>query len=366
MTRQHPDGNNRQDAGLAALLREKITAEGPISVADYMELCLAHPTHGYYMTRDPFGTRGDFTTAPEISQVFGEVIGAFLLENWREMGAPEKTALVELGPGRGSLTADIWRIAEKAAPDFCAQATVHLVEISPVLKERQRETLAHLDGKISWHDSLDDLPQDRVLIVMANEFFDALPIRQFIMEKGAWRERGVTTGQNTTGQSNGFAFTLLAEKPEMDLPKRVKDGAVFEYCPAAEAIMQKLATRIKTQRGFALVIDYGHADEWAIGDTLQALSAHQHADPLWDPGERDITAHVNFAVLRNAVRAAGVYATDVMTQGDFLRGIGIEDYADNLRRQATPEQAKNLILAVQRLTASSEMGRLFKVMGLSA
>jgi SAM-dependent MidA family methyltransferase len=361
MARHHPDSQNKQDAGLAALLREKIAAEGPVSVADYMALCLAHPAHGYYMTRDPFGTRGDFTTAPEISQVFGEIIGTFLLENWQEMGAPEKPALVELGPGRGSLTADIWRIAEKAAPDFCAQAEVHLVEISPVLKERQRETLAHLEGKISWHDSIDDLPQDRPLIVMANEFFDALPIRQFIMEKGEWRERGITTGKN-----KGFAFTLLPEKPEMDLPKRVKDGAVFEYCPAAEAIMEKLAAKIKAQRGMCLVIDYGHDDEWAIGDTLQALSAHQHADPLWDPGERDITAHVNFAVLRKAVQAAGVYATDIITQGDFLRGIGIEEYAGNLRKQATPEQAKELILAVQRLTAASEMGRLFKVMGLSA
>lgn len=361
MTGRHPDGRNRQDTGLAPLLREKNAAEGPLSVADYMELCLAHPTHGYYMTRDPFGARGDFTTAPEISQVFGEVIGAFLLENWREMGAPQKPALVELGPGRGSLTADIWRIAEKAAPDFCAQASIELVEISPVLKERQRETLAHLDGKINWHDSIDDLPQDRVLIVMANEFFDALPIRQFVMDKCKWRERGITTGKN-----NGFAFTFLPEKPELDLPKRVKDGAVFEYCPAAAAIIEKLAARIKAQRGFALVIDYGHAEEWAIGDTLQALSAHQHADPLWDPGERDITAHVNFAVLRDAVRAAGVYATEIVTQGDFLRGIGIEDYAGNLRKQATPEQAKDLILAVQRLTAASEMGRLFKVMGFSA
>jgi len=361
MERHHPDDKNKQGAGLAVLLREKIAAEGPLSVADYMALCLAHPAYGYYMTRDPFGARGDFTTAPEISQVFGEVIGAFLLENWRDMGAPEKPALVELGPGRGSLTADIWRIAEKAAPDFCAQASIHLVEISPVLKERQRETLAHLDGKISWHDSIDDLPQDRPLIVIANEFFDALPIRQFIMAKGKWRERGVTMAKD-----KGFSFTLLRGKPELELPGRMKDGAVFEYCPAAEVIMQKLAEKIKAQRGIALVIDYGHAEEWAIGDTLQALSAHEHADPLWDPGERDITAHVNFAVLRQAVQTAGVYATEIVTQGDFLRGIGIEDYAETLRKKATGEQAKDIILAVQRLTASSEMGRLFKVMGLSA
>ncbi len=358
MVRLKTDGG---DGGLAAALTEQIEKRGAVSVAEYMQECLSHPQYGYYMTRDPFGVKGEFTTAPEISQLFGDLVGAFLLENWRASGAPHRAVFVELGPGRGTLAADILRITGKAAPDFCAKTQLHLVETSPYLRDVQRRSLAGFGAeKIFFHDDLSTLPDDRPLLVVANEFFDALPVRQFVMTENGWRERGI----GTDGQG-GFAFALLDGVPELDLPAEAETGAVFEKNTAAESVMRDLAGRIVRQHGIALVIDYGYAADPAFGDTFQALSADGFADPLEKPGACDLTAHVDFAVLRRTAEEAGAGVTEILTQGEFLRRIGIEDYAEKLRRNADVQAQKNLAAALHRLVSASEMGVLFKVMGIS-
>ena len=246
-------------------LRPILASEGPITVARYMGLCLGHPAHGYYMTRDPFGTEGDFTTAPEISQMFGELIGLWAAEIWRLMGAPDPVRLVELGPGRGTLMADVLRAA-RVVPRFLDAADIRLVETSPVLKARQETTLSSTGAPVAWHAHVSDVPAGPA-IVLANEFFDALPVRQYVRTERGWCERLVGLAEDGT-----LAFGLAGE-PDRRLPDTGPDGAVLEQPEAALDIAAGLAARLAAQGGAALVIDYGHGAS-AVGDTLQAVKRH--------------------------------------------------------------------------------------------
>lgn len=347
--------------GLGDHLRRRIALEGPMPVSQYMAEVLGHPKFGYYMGRDPFGRGGDFITAPEISQMFGEMIGLWCAIVWRALGQPEVLHLVELGPGRGTLMADLLRAA-RAAPGFREALRVHLVEISPALRARQRETLAGVP--VTWHDGLDGIP-DGPLLVIANEFFDALPIRQFQKAGDAWRER--TIGADPEGEGLRFALAPSLRQPPF-LPEDMADapeGSIVEICPAALSVAHALGQRLARFGGAALVIDYGHAHT-AIGDTLQAVKGHAFHDPLADPGEADLTAHVDFEALARSARDGGAATFGPLPQGEFLLRLGMGARASVLLQKATPEQAADIHSAYRRLTDPDEMGSLFKVLCLAA
>jgi NADH dehydrogenase [ubiquinone] 1 alpha subcomplex assembly factor 7 len=337
---------------LRAALLARIGETGPMSVADYMAECLTHPTLGYYTTRDPLGVAGDFTTAPEISQMFGELVGLALAQCWLDQGAPVPFTLAELGPGRGTLMADILR-ATKGVPGFHAGLRLHLVEASEPLRAKQRAALAGHD--ITHHAGADTLP-DAPLFLVANEFFDALPVRQFVRAGSGWRERlvGAEGGALAFGLGGPVAPPALAERDE------VAEGKLVETCPVCPAIMAGIEARIATHGGAALIVDYG---DWrSLGDTLQALRAHAAEDPLANPGEADLTAHVDFAAL---VRAAPRLAPSRLTpQGVFLERLGITQRAQTLATRLSGDALEAHIAAHRRLTHEREMGTLFKVLAL--
>lgn len=338
---------------LAGLLAARIRADGPISLADYMTTCLTHPVLGYYSTRDPFGAQGDFTTAPEISQMFGELVGLSLAQAWLDQGAPAPFTLAELGPGRGTLMADLLR-ATRHVPGFHAALCLHLVETSPHLRARQAETLG--PGGITWHDSVDSLPE-APLFVIANEFFDALPIRQFQRTREGWRERvvGLRGDALTLGLGPPVAPQTLAHRLA-----DTREGDIVETCATGRAIAAALGQRIAAHGGAALVIDYGG---WrSLGDTFQALRGHAPADPLAEPGAADLTAHVDFEALAQAA-APGAHAR-LTPQGVFLERLGIAARARTLALGLSGAAHDSHIAAYRRLTAPDEMGRLFKVLAL--
>jgi len=336
---------------LARLLARRITATGPITVADYMAECLLHPTHGYYTTREPFGAAGDFTTAPEISQMFGEMLGLSLAQGWLDQGAPAAFTLAEIGPGRGTLMADVLR-ATRAVPGFLTAASVTLIEASPRLRAVQRETLGQHPA--TWIDSPADLP-DAPLFLLANEFFDALPIRQFVRHPEGWQERVV----GVVGET--LAFGLTAPAPFGPLEARLADtepGEMVEVCPSAGPVMTELAARIARHGGLALIVDYGN---WGSrGDTLQALRGHAFADPLVEPGLADLTAHVDFRALAQAAAVPHRY----LPQGEFLERLGVTARAQALATRLTGAALEAHVAAHRRLTHPSEMGSLFKVLTL--
>ena len=344
------------DAALRDALLARIAAEGPMTVAEWMAECLLHPRHGYYATRDPLGAAGDFTTAPEVSQVFGELIGLCLAQGWLDRGRPSPVRLVELGPGRGTLMADALR-AMRAVPGLLQAASVHLVEASPVLRAAQRCALAaHAP---SWHDRLEEVP-DGPLLLVANEFFDALPVRQFVRHGPAWRERMV----GADGAPVRLAFGLSPPTAPPFLARRLADtaeGEVVEWRPAVPALMTEVERRIAAQDGAALLIDYGG---WrSRGDTLQAVRGHRHADPLEAPGEADLTAHVDFEAVARA--ALGLAASGLTAQGAFLERLGATARARALARDLSGEALREAVAAHRRLTHPDEMGALFKVLSLT-
>ena len=310
---------------LERALRERIQAEGPISVEAYMEACNTY----YYATRDPLGARGDFITAPEVSQMFGEMVGAALADCWKRAGAPDDAIYAELGPGRGTLAADALRMLRAAG----FRGEVHFVETSPVLREAQRQAVP--DAK--WHEAIDDLPA-RPLLLVANEFLDALPVRQHV--DGIERRVTIAAG--------GLAFD--------------RDGAIVETSPARDDAVMAIATCLVARGGVALFIDYGHARS-APGDTLQAVRGHGYAPILANPGEQDLTAHVDFEAVGAAARDAGTAVTSVLGQGEWLLRLGIEARAQSLSR-ANPERAGEVQSALERLTSRDQMGALFKVIAL--
>jgi NADH dehydrogenase [ubiquinone] 1 alpha subcomplex assembly factor 7 len=336
--------------GLAAVFARLISATGPISIAHYM----AEANARYYASRDPLGTAGDFITAPEISQMFGELIGLWLAEIWDRAGRPDRTCYVELGPGRGTLAHDALRTAGKAGlmPD------IHFVETSPALKALQRA--AH-PGAV-WHDDLSSLPTDQPLLIVANEFLDALPVRQLVRTEGGWRERMVGLS------AEGAFIPVVGTRPmEAAVPEHfaaVGEGAIVETSPASAAVVQEVASRLVAQGGAALFIDYGYAGP-QLGSTLQAVRAHQKVDAFAAPGEADLTAHVDFGTLAQVAEHAGARWLGTSGQGAWLAALGIGMRAGSLAR-AAPHAAEAIEAATIRLTAPTEMGTLFKVMGLAA
>ncbi len=332
-------------------------------VSEYMALALGHPEYGYYTTRDPFGLAGDFITAPEISQMFGELIGLWCVEHWRALGRPAPLSLIELGPGRGTLMADALRAAQ-LDPAFLADISLHLVECSPLLRATQRRTLAPYGRTPVWHDGIRAALSGAAgtPFIIANEFFDALPVRQFVRSHDGWHERMV--GLHPDAQQ-GLAFGL---SPDATAPQTLdhpcatteENGAVLELAPARAAVAGELAAAVAERGGAALIIDYGHADP-APGDTLQALRHHAPHDVLDAPGSADITAHVDFGALRRAIRTAGALAFGPVEQGDWLLRLGMGERAAMLARTA-PTQAAAVEAALVRLTAPDRMGSLFKVL----
>jgi NADH dehydrogenase [ubiquinone] 1 alpha subcomplex assembly factor 7 len=341
------------------LVREiaaRIRAEGPITVADYMAECLLHPRHGYYTTRDPLGAAGDFITAPEISQMFGELVGLALAQAWLDQGRPTAFTLAELGPGRGTLMADALRAA-RAVPGFVEAADPWLVEASPTLRAAQAERLA--DHRPTWTGDVAALP-DAPLFAVANEFFDALPVRQFLRDGAGWSERLVALDGERLTWGRG------APAPQPALAHRLddtRDGDLVELCAAAPRIAAQLAGRITAHGGAALIVDYGG---WrSRGDTLQALCAHKAVDPLAAPGTADLTAHVDFEPLALAARAVGAAPSRLTPQGVFLERLGITARARALARGLSGAALDAHVDAHHRLTHPDRMGNLFQVLGIA-
>jgi NADH dehydrogenase [ubiquinone] 1 alpha subcomplex assembly factor 7 len=343
-----PLGDEQREP-LATIFHRLIANTGPISVQYYMGESNAR----YYASRDPLGDAGDFVTAPEISQMFGELVGLWLADVWRRAGSPEPVHYVELGPGRGTLAADALRSAVR----FGLEPRVHFVEASPTLKALQ--VLAVPNAQ--WHDDVSSLPTNGPLLLVANEFLDALPIRQLVMTDKGWRERMVAVHE-------GALVAIAGDRPmDAAVPPALRDaapGTLIETCPGAAAIVYELAGRFVEQGGAALFIDYGH-DAARTGSTLQAVRAHRKVDAFAMPGEADLTAHVDFATLANVALSRGCRWLGTSGQGAWLRSLGIEARAQSLA-QSAPEHGEAIAEAMDRLIGDDQMGTLFKVMGLGA
>jgi NADH dehydrogenase [ubiquinone] 1 alpha subcomplex assembly factor 7 len=347
---------------LLSEIKKLIRSSGPMPVWRYMELCLTHPQHGYYVSRDPLGREGDFTTAPEVSQMFGELLGLWAASVWKSMGSPPVLRLIELGPGRGTMMADALR-ALRVLPPLYQMLDIHLIEINPVLREKQKATLSAA-RHVSWHDTIDEVPEGPA-IIFANEYFDVLPIHQAVRRETGWHERVVVLGDK-----GKLAFANASDplpRFEMLLPPLLRAapvGAVFEWRSDAE--IMKIASRVRDQQGAALIVDYGHVRSDA-GDTFQAIARHSFSDPLQTPGLADVTAHVDFQALSQAAEDVGARVHGPVTQGGFLTRLGIETRAVTLMAKASPEVSEDISYALKRLVGGgrSGMGEMFKVLGIS-
>ena len=345
---------DRTDLPLLDVLRARIAQDGPLPVDQYMRVCLEDPRHGYWQRAATIGADGDFVTAPEISQVFGELIGLWSAVVWQGMGRPSPLRLVELGPGRGTLMRDAWRAA-RAMPRFLDAATIHLIEVSASLRVAQEQTLASDSHRVSWHGALDQVPPGAA-IVIANEFLDALPIRQLVHHQDAWHERVIDVAPD--------ASLRFAVGPRVDFRSAAapENGAIVELRAGEDEVLRALAVR--AEPCIALFIDYGPAEP-SIGDTLQAVRRHAYADPLLEPGTADLTAHVQFAALAEKARAAGLATHGPITQAEFLGRLGIVERTQHLMA-ANPDRAGEIETAVQRLISPGGMGGLFKVMAVAS
>lgn len=332
----------------------RIKSEGPMRLDEYMATCLLHPEWGYYTTRQPFGQSGDFVTAPEISQMFGELLGLCLAQSWLSQGAPDEFVLAELGPGRGTLMADVLRAA-RGVPGFNNAARIVLLEASPRLKSLQQKTLHQY--RLNWVGQTDELPK-LPLFFIANEFFDALPIRQFVRDQNNWRERQV----GVANDSLTFGLGPSQQQPALaDRLGETDDGDLVEYCPALAPMLAPLSQRIADKGGAGLIIDYG---DWrTLGDTFQAVKNHERADPLVEPGAADLTAHVDFAAISQTL-VTGCAHTRLASQGVFLERLGITKRAQALAKNLSGDALEQHVSAHRRLTHPDEMGLLFKVLGL--
>ncbi len=339
-------------------IRRRIAAAGPMPVGEYMELCLTDRAHGYYTTRDPLGRQGDFITAPEISQMFGELIGLWMGAVWKQMGSPDNLRVVELGPGRGTMMCDAMR-AMSVLPPFRNAAVLHLVEINPILIGQQQQALEPLRMPVYWHASLDEVPQGPTIVV-ANEFFDALPVSQAVKSDRGWHQRQIEVDFN-----GKLAFTYASQPmPHFErlLPPAVReapDESIFEWRDERPAM--RIGKRLAAEGGAALLIDYGHAQS-GVGDTLQAVANHEFTGPLTAPGTVDLTAHVDFEALTRAIEAMGAVGYGTIEQAQFLSRLGIETRAASLKTKAPKNVATEIDFAVQRLIGrgSIAMGALFK------
>jgi NADH dehydrogenase [ubiquinone] 1 alpha subcomplex assembly factor 7 len=340
------------------LLKRRISASGPVTVAEFMHLALAGHGTGYYPTRDPLGGAGDFITAPEISQMFGELIGLWCVDAWEKAGAPDPFLLVELGPGRGTLMTDALRAA-KVRPQFLSAMRLHLVEISRPLREAQAARLGAFHPL--WHDDLTTVPEGPAIII-ANEFLDALPIHQFQMTEQGWRERGVDLAEDALG------WTLLPPGPQTGLlqpaHRRAKPGDIAEVCPAALSLAGAIGARMAQEGIAALFIDYGPAAS-GIGDSLQAVKAHRFCDPLAEVGAADLTAHVDFAAVAAAAREADARVHGAVAQAAFLETLGIRTRAALLSARAGEQDRAAIAEAMTRLIDPRQMGSLFKALAIA-
>jgi len=324
-------------------IRQSITINGPMSIETFMGLAISH----YYATRDPFGADGDFTTAPEISQMFGEMIGVWISDAWVKLGQPSEFILVEGGPGRGTLMTDILRATGKML-GFREGMSLHLIETSPVLRNIQKATLAGYNPV--WHDSLETLPE-LPMIFIANELLDAMPVRQYECRKGRWYERVVGL------EGDRLVFGL--REAQVNAP--VLEGSFREESPAIQSFIKSLSDRIRRNRGAALLIDYGYDMPGASGDTLQAVKSHQFVPVLENIGEADLTAHIDFYAVKECCDVA---VSGPVGQGDFLNALGMDVRLQMLKLRATPQQYLDLQSAYSRLTSPTQMGKLFRAMAM--
>jgi len=345
---------------LATIIRAQIARFGPMPVSDYMALCLLHPKHGYYTTHAPLGREGDFITAPEISQMFGELLGLMLVQGWIDQGRPTPFLLVEPGPGRGTLMADMLRAA-RMVPAFLDAADIRLIEASTALRAVQKTRLAAYP--VRWSEALSELP-DLPLFLVANEFLDALPVRQYLRAGAGWRERmvGIDAGDQ-------LCFGLAGEAPVAALQGRLAhtpEGQTVEVCPAAEGFVSEGARHIANSGGLAVLVDYGSAG--VPGDSFQAVRRHHKVDPLATPGAADLSAHVDFRAMRQAALDAGgdrpLTVSPLVTQGELLERLGITARAEALAANLAGEARENHIAAHRRLTHPAEMGNLFKALAI--
>ena len=338
---------------LETVIRTRIKTDGPIPVEQFVEAANNDPEHGYYRGRDPLGRDGDFTTAPEISQIFGELIGAWCVVAWQAVGAPSRVILAELGPGRGTLMADLLR-ATGTLKDFAQAIELHLIETSPALKTLQRNALG--TAQATWHANIDSLP-DGPLILIANEFFDALPIEQFVRRGDVWHRRCV-------GIDNSTDRLCFVDGPPTAVSLEAPDGAIWEASPARVAIAATIGKRLARSGGGALIIAYGHGQA-APGETLQAVARHRPVDVLENPGEADLSAHVDFQALAGAARGAGATVHGPVPQAIFLTRLGLRYREQRLVEGATPTQRVEILSGWRRLVAPDQMGLLFKAIAMT-
>lgn len=348
---------------VARHLVDLIETQGPISVATFMSIVLGHPQHGYYTAQKPFGSSGDFVTAPEVSQVFGELLGLWCVQAWMDCGKPAPFNFVELGPGRGTLIVDAMRAATQVAPEFVKAAQVYLVEASASLRAEQKKCLDAAAISAKWLSRFGDLPK-RPAILIANEFFDALPIHQYTFGGDGWRERFVTVDK-TNGKPR-FVFTLSPTISKSPLPAGLKalEGDLLEVSPASIALGAEIGAVIIKNGGAALIVDYGYAAT-AVGDTLQAVRDHAFHDVLSDVGTADLTAHVNFQHIAEAAGGEGARVWKPIAQGDFLTQLGIKQRCAKLVAGKPSDIATSLQQDVVRLISPTQMGTLFKVLAIA-
>ena len=342
---------------LKSRITKHIKISGPLPLAEYMHWCMADPKDGYYANQTAIGAKGDFITAPEISQMFGEMIGIWAVETWEALDKPSPFNLVELGPGKGTLMLDLLRIGN-AVPEFLKAAQVQMIETSEKLIETQKHTLKK-HGNIAWHKSLQDTPNQETIII-ANEFLDVLPIRQYIKTNNEWREHAIGLDDNEKLVWTLGSGTLNADSLP-DGASSEPDGAVFEISTLREAFIANTAEFLKANKGAALFIDYGHG-KTAFGDTVQAMRAHGFANILEEPGLADLTSHVDFDALAKIAKTAGMNVSSLMKQGEFLLAKGLIERAGQLGHQQSPEIQELLTQQAERLALPDEMGDLFKVL----
>jgi SAM-dependent MidA family methyltransferase len=345
---------------LAQRIAGLIAVQGPITVAQFTTIAMHDREYGYYATRNPIGAEGDFVTAPEISQMFGELLGLWCVQTWHDQGKPSRARLIELGPGRGTLMADALRSA-KIAPGFLASIEVMLVESNPELRKIQKATLKDVQTPLVWSESYDSALLDRPTLLLANEFFDAMPVRQLVHTEKSWGERMV--GLDAAGE---LAFVLSPVPASLALPAdrgAAPIGGVYEFSDAASALAQSIAHGIASHGGAALIVDYGYGGP-GFGETLQAIADHRATSLLAAPGEADISASVDFAALAAAAKTDAVSIYGPIGQGEFLVELGILERADTLKRGRGSDRGSSVDFDLNRLIAPDEMGELFKVLAI--
>jgi NADH dehydrogenase [ubiquinone] 1 alpha subcomplex assembly factor 7 len=340
-------------------LRRRLATSGPMSVGEYMAWCLTGTGTAYYRGGNPLGAAGDFVTAPEVSQIFGELIAVWACSMWEAMGRPAPFVLAELGPGRGTLMQDALRAA-RSMPGFLEAAQIHLVETSATLRDKQDQLLSQF-CRPQWHETVMAVPGEP-LIVIANEFFDALPVEQHIYDNGSWRRRLVSLDE--AGRLSFSAGRLALPPVELIPPEAPRDSDILEHRPAAAVLIQEFGRRARSAPFAMLICDYGY-ERRDYGDTLQAVRAHGYADPLETPGEADLSAHVNFAELAHVARTAGLAVWGPLPQSDFLLSLGLQERLRVLMASADEEQRAALFLGARRLVDPFQMGSLFKVMAMT-